>query len=375
MRTRIVGVVLEDSQALGRGVVEGVAEYGAAREDWLVQVVSSRQMAAGQYPTPDFADGLIGAIHDDVAALWDGPARKAIVNVSRGREIEGASNVTCDDRAIAEIAADFLLSKGVKGYAWCDPHLIDQRRRSFFVEKIEEAGHSVSLFDTHSDRKQRLAAKIEQAGLPCGVLAFNDLAAIEFLKFAREIGYEAPRDLAVVGVDNDVFRTQLSPVAVTSIDPDFKRVGYEAARALDRVFKGGEPRCDPLRIPPRGLIERHSSDFPGELDQVAVRAARLIRQRACEGASIPAILEELPASYRTVDRRFKQAFGHTLRQEIIEVRMAEAKRLLRQGTLSLEHVATRTGYATANYFNTAFRKHVGMPPGAYQKQHIDPTRH
>ena len=50
-------------------------------------------------------------------------------------------------------------------------------------------------------------------------------------------------------------------------------------------------------------------------------------------------------------------------------RMALAKDLLAREDMALAEVAERVGYASASTFSTAFRRHVGHPPGRYARSH------
>lgn len=165
-----------------------------------------------------------------------------------------------------------------------------------------------------------------------------------------------------------MFISVFSPVPVTSVALDFEQVGYEAARRLDRVFEGDDPPAEPIRIPPIEVVERQSTDFSGRIDPLAVSAARLIRRRACEPRCVPQMIARLPSSYRTVDRRFREAFGRSLHAEVTRVRLVEAARLLRTTRLPLSAIAHQVGYGNTNYFNTVFRKQMGQPPGAYRRQ-------
>jgi AraC-like DNA-binding protein len=50
-------------------------------------------------------------------------------------------------------------------------------------------------------------------------------------------------------------------------------------------------------------------------------------------------------------------------------RMQKAAYLLEMRTLSIGQVAERVGYASELAFAKAFRRLIGMPPGAYARRH------
>lgn len=55
---------------------------------------------------------------------------------------------------------------------------------------------------------------------------------------------------------------------------------------------------------------------------------------------------------------------------MIEMRIEEAKRLLRQPALSMSDIAERIGYADARHFSKVFQKMVGVKPTAYRKFYV-----
>ena len=48
---------------------------------------------------------------------------------------------------------------------------------------------------------------------------------------------------------------------LSSVDIDPPRIGYEAARLLDLLIKGGKPPTEPVLVPPREVVARQSSDI------------------------------------------------------------------------------------------------------------------
>lgn len=66
--------------------------------------------------------------------------------------------------------------------------------------------------------------------------------------------------------------------------------------------------------------------------------------------------------------RFTRAVGLPPMEYLLTWRMAVAKDLLRQHDLALAEVAERVGYGSASTFSTAFRRHVGQPPGRFARE-------
>jgi transcriptional regulator GlxA family with amidase domain len=85
----------------------------------------------------------------------------------------------------------------------------------------------------------------------------------------------------------------------------------------------------------------------------------------------PLTVAELAAragmSDRTFARRFVAESGRTPAQWLLHERVVRSQRLLEQGELTVERVATRCGFASAGVLRTHFRRVVGTTPAGYQR--------
>lgn len=83
-------------------------------------------------------------------------------------------------------------------------------------------------------------------------------------------------------------------------------------------------------------------------------------------------IEELAAkqelSRSHFSHRFRAATGLAPAAYILEVRLAEVRRLLRETSLPLKDIAGQTGFADANHLCKAFRRQFHMSPGGYRQQ-------
>lgn len=80
------------------------------------------------------------------------------------------------------------------------------------------------------------------------------------------------------------------------------------------------------------------------------------------------IAEKLYISTRQLDRIVKKYYGMTLHRFVSETRVANAKKLLAAGTLSVEQVAEKAGFHSRTAFYREFTRAVGVSPAAYRKQ-------
>ncbi|MDN5276704.1 MAG: two-component system, response regulator YesN [Clostridiales bacterium] len=64
---------------------------------------------------------------------------------------------------------------------------------------------------------------------------------------------------------------------------------------------------------------------------------------------------------------FKEELNITFLEYLTMVRMEEAKKLLKDTSLSIVAIASQVGYEDASYFSKVFKKYVGISPAQYRK--------
>jgi AraC-like DNA-binding protein len=76
-------------------------------------------------------------------------------------------------------------------------------------------------------------------------------------------------------------------------------------------------------------------------------------------------MQGMPIATDHLRRLFRQATGRTPLDYLSELRVAEAKRLLKGGGLGVKQVAARVGIPDPYYFSRVFKKVTGWRPSAY----------
>ena len=84
--------------------------------------------------------------------------------------------------------------------------------------------------------------------------------------------------------------------------------------------------------------------------------------------SINYILKQVPASRRTLERRFQKAQGQSIHEEISNCRLARAKRLLTETHLPVKTVAYLSGFSQREKMRRTFIKILRTSPSEFRKQ-------
>ena len=220
-----------------RGVANAVAGSSYELAIYSVDSSSHRDGYLASLPLTRRVDGLI------VMALpFDESAARRLVAHDLAAVLiefsqEPFSSIRIDDRAGGRLAAQYLLEKGHRRFAFVGDvdlpdyaiHTSDWRLEGF-CQALGEAG--VSLPEScirlapHGLENARQSTH-HLLGLPeppTAIFAASDYQAMGVLKAARERGLAVPRELAVVGFDDleiaDYIRFDNGSPAITGVWPD-----------------------------------------------------------------------------------------------------------------------------------------------------------
>lgn len=90
-----------------------------------------------------------------------------------------------------------------------------------------------------------------------GIIAENDLIAVEIIQIAKELGLSIPDDFSIVGFDNIQLASFIDP-KLTTISQDFTKMGRLAAESLIRIIQSPRDHSTDNVVVPVKLIERQT---------------------------------------------------------------------------------------------------------------------
>ncbi len=101
-------------------------------------------------------------------------------------------------------------------------------------------------------------------------------------------------------------------------------------------------------------------------DETVVEIQDWLHNAYHEPLTLEKIAEKYKLSVRTLNRRFKQATDKSPMQYLQQIRMDNAKELLRNSNLAIAEIAFNTGYVDSSHFAAQFRKSMSVSPSAYR---------
>ena len=321
--------------------------------------------------------GIIGQFVDEEVPMLAG-LPVPVVNLSGRLDPQDLPSVLNDDELIGRLAAEHLLARGHRrfAYAGLPTHRYSQRRLAGFRGVLEAHGYECRLFDQqmHDGEaesivrwRKRIGREVAAQPRPLAVLAANDDRGVEFSRACQDAGLRIPDDVAVLGVDNDVLTCRLAEPELSSVEPHFYRLGYDGAAMLDRLMSGQTPPTAPVRLAPLGVVTRQSTDALAVDDERLSQVLRWVREHIAEGINVHDVLTAFRMKRRTLELTTLRGLGQSPLALIRRQRLEVAKDLLARTGHDMAEVARRAGFPDAKGFGIIFARHVGQPPTHYRR--------
>jgi LacI family transcriptional regulator len=208
-----------------------------------------------------------------------------------------------------------------------------------------------------------------------GLLVDDDWTALEAVEGCMDAGLAVPDQVAVIGIGNNQAVCENARIPLSSVDVGYDWLGHEAARFLDRLMRGRSAPRGPVRIAPRGVVVRQSSDILSAEHPEVAKAVRYIWDHHREHLlSVPRIVSATGLSKTSLNLAFRRCLGRTVGRLLLEMRLRRAQELLTETDDKVRRIAAESGFRDANYLRAVLRRETGMGPRAWRKKYRWDTR-
>ena len=376
-----VALLIETSNTYARELLHGIRDYLREHEPWSIYLAEhGRGEVAPSWLQRWKGDGIIARVENEAIAKAILSTKLPAVDVSFGLEHSPFPRIVTDSLATTRLAAEHLLECGFTRFGYCGDNRYhwSRLRGDLFASHLRKAGHDCHVFEGTPKRgsadpweleSNAIADWLRKLPKPIGVMACYDIRGQQVLEVCRHLDIAVPDEVAVIGVHNDELLCDLCDPPLSSVIPNARRAGYEAASMLNRMMKGETIPPQRLLLDPLGIAARQSTDVVAVNDPQLSSAVRYIRDHACEGMTVENLLKAVPMSRTALERRFKQVLHRSPHEQIMRVRIDRAKAMLATTNLSLAIISERTGFEHAEYFSVAFKRLAGETPGRFRQRH------
>jgi AraC-like DNA-binding protein len=115
-------------------------------------------------------------------------------------------------------------------------------------------------------------------------------------------------------------------------------------------------------------VGRKSAHAKKNVENALVDAAeKYLSEHVRDGLTLRGVCEHFSVSKSYLCKLFHEETGESVIRRYIALKIAEAKRLIRQGDLNFTQIAEALGYAGIHHFTRSFKRMAGVSPSAYAK--------
>jgi LacI family transcriptional regulator len=374
-RGRRVALVFDAARSFDAKVATGVAESLRHHDGYFLVDKPRSDTRIGWLPTSSEVDGLIANVDGPhggaLAACW--PGRMVGFGLGAAQPHDSIPYFRTNNDAIGMTAVDHLanagfLRLGFYGGGAASTRSVSDERAQAFRRHAAERGLQVSTFGCSlspslMDEHTSLINWVRRLAKPVGIFAADDERGRELIEVCREEGVDVPREVAVIGANNDEVLCQLCKPTLTSIEHGASRIGFAAAARLAGLLDGIGGPTETITVDPSGVVVRLSTDTIAFGDSDVAAAMAFIQEHASSSITVSDVVRAIGISRTKLEGRFRALQHGTVRGAIRRAHLHRARQLVTQTGLPLKQIAAMSGFKSVQHLTTSFRLAFGHTPG------------
>lgn len=242
----------------------------------------------------------------------------------------------------------------------------DEESRQAVRSIIEESQYYyLSIYESETAHRGGLLLKQNQPSVMILDLSLPDMNGIAFGKMAKELYPQLPIivlshlkmfELVQESMNAGFCSYLLKPIAKHELLATFDRLMISELSRETRQFMGEG-----------AAAKKFETDLGNPIETVI----RYIQLKFQESITLQEAADLVYLSPSHFSRLFKSETGITFVEYLTQYRVEKSKSLLKMTTLPIEVIASNTGFASAGYFSTTFKRMVGQTPSEYRSQFQD----
>ncbi len=298
-----------------------------------------------------------------------------VVIVPSDEPVAGVFSVDVDDVAIGRLAAEHLVARGYKNFAFVGrggAHYAQQRLEGFrsVVGEVpvywEEFRDRRQYDEYWRDPEEDMVGWLAGQAMPVGIFTAHDPTGRHVLEATAQAGLEVPFAVGVISANDDETVCEMARPALSSIRLPWRRLAAEVVQMIESIW-AGKPPSGPVLVPPLEIIARGSSSYEAVGDPVVRRAMQSLVAEISTIVSVEEWAARTGVSRRVLERRFQSSLGRSPHAMIQHERVERAKSLLTTTDLAVGIIAERCGFQSNERLTVNFRESVGVPPATYRR--------
>lgn len=383
-----IGIFLDIPGLARIRAISGLYRFARQKPDWRIfQFHTQRNSKELQAIAASFRPDAIFAGHVDAVRAFcpnagDTPVPYVLIeNTEPTLPGERHATLSGDNIQVGYAAAEKLFGLGYRYFGYLgivfnattpeNGQMLARTskiRSAAFERRAHELGVEASVhlpkWDSHNFNEPELREWLRALPKPCGILAFSDEDAQYVISICHDMRIPVPKQIGVIGIDNEEYICENVTPALTSIEPDYEGAGYRAGELLDEFLSGDGTHAGAREQ--YGVATIHDRASAQNLTTSANRvtkALEIIRARHADPSFGPSeISHALDISPRLLQLAFSNHLGRSIVSEILQQRLATAKRLLRNSRQRVGEIARLSGFRSYPAFSASFHRITGVTP-------------
>jgi LacI family transcriptional regulator len=284
--------------------------------------------------------------------------------------------VNTDAVSVGKEAADFFMRHGgyqsfgyvpdFRGRIW------GKLRGDAFVAELKSKGFECSCYvhpPLDKDNSEDFRRWLRLLRKPAALFVACDDQALTVVEACRNAKLRIPRDISVLGVDDDEIIDESCDPTLSSVRPNHERQGFIAAMRLRDMMAGETDVPRHTEIPIQNISARSSTRNESPAGVLVQGALAYIAKNFQYGLDPSAVAHHFKVSRRLLDLRFREITGTSVNAAIREQQLSDVCNRLKHSKIPIEKIAGLCGFANSSYLKTLFKSRFGMTMREWRTQH------
>ncbi|MEM8943319.1 MAG: substrate-binding domain-containing protein, partial [Pseudomonadota bacterium] len=341
-----VGVLLETDTAWARSLIEGIIRFSREHGAWDLYLDPLPFDKVWHLPQDWTGDGLIArvsapSVYEKLFALG-----LPVVNVS-GNHVEGCNypRVMTSPDSQARLAYDAFRSRGFSQYAYVGSVVLSHVKQHCEAYRVclAEQGHDLAVHQPESF--DLLRGWLRALPKPVAVFCWGSHWGNRIINVCLDEKISVPHDVAVLGSSYDEIYNEASFPAQAGIQMNPRHIGELAASVLHGMMNGQDPEKSEWLLEPIKVVEKPSIDTFAVSDKRVREAIDFLKRHALKAISVDDVVDAVPIPRRTLERRFRKATGHSIRDYTRQLRVNHARELLADTDHTVVAISDECGFS------------------------------
>jgi LacI family transcriptional regulator len=382
-------LLLDFAEEYSKCLLQGISRYSAENGHWsFCRMPLYYRETWGVKGILDWAkdwraDGIIGQLYNEMETeLYESPV--PVIAQDFKERFRHIPNITGQYRETGKMGAEYFLKKGYTNFAFYGFNNIvwSRERAEGFESAVNQFGYQVHYFEHKKARStdiwyyksKSLSKWIKSLPKPVALMACDDNQGVHITEACKQNKIRVPQEVSVLGVDNDVMLCELSDPPLSSIELDIEQGGYDTARAMDLMITDKLKFYPNILVPPLKVVTRSSTDIFASRDGNITNALDFIHKNIDQNLLVDQIVEVVPMSRRSLEKRFLEVTGLPIYKYIFKLRIEKLAQKLVNSELSVFEIALEMGLPDSKNISRQFRQIMGCTPLEFRRKFREKPR-